>query len=92
MKYDVATKITIGGESHTIAEWAEMYELHNATILSRYITGYRDYELLEPVYKDKLDKDFVHPLWGGKWIYTGKKITRKCYKHKLKWVYTGKNR
>ncbi len=96
MKYDVdtkiTTKITIGRETHTIAQWAEMYELHNATILSRYITGCRDYELLEPVYKDRLDEDFVHALWGGKWIYTGKKIIRKCYKHHLKWVYIGKNR
>lgn len=92
MKCDVATKITIGGETHTIAQWAEMYELHNATIRSRYNTGCRDYELLEPIHKDRLDEDFVHKLWGGKWVYTGRKIIRKFYKNGLKWVYTGKNR
>ena len=92
MKYDVATKIAIGGETHTIAEWAEMYELYPSTIRCRYNTGCRDYELLEPVHKDRLDENFVHSLWGGEWIYTGKKIIRKRYKHKLKWVYTGKNR
>lgn len=90
MKYSVDTKITIGRETHTIAEWAKMYELHNATILSRYITGCRDYELLAPIHKDRIDEDFVHKLWGGKWVYTGKKIIRKHYKNRLKWVYVGK--
>lgn len=90
MKYDVATKITICGETHTLSKWADMYELYPSTIHYRYNTGCRDSELLKPVPKDRLDENFVHKLWGGKWVYTGKKIIRKCYKHKLKWVYTGK--
>jgi hypothetical protein len=92
MKYDVATKITICGETHTLSEWADMYELYPSTIRCRYNTGCRDYELLEPIHKDRLDEDFVHKLWGGKWVYTGRKIIRKFYKNGLKWVYTGKNR
>ena len=88
--YNVSTQITIDGEIHTISEWSNMYELYPSTIRSRYNTGYRDYELLEPIHKDKLDEDFVHKLWGGKWVYTGRKIIRKFYKNGLKWVYTGK--
>ncbi len=91
MKYNnVAFKITIYGETHTLSEWADMYELYPSTIRCRYNTGYRDYELLEPIHKDKLDEDFVHKLWGGKWVYTGRKIIRKFYKNGLKWVYTDK--
>ena len=90
MKYDVSMKITIDGETHTIPEWAEMYEMYRETIRSRYNTGCEGYELLEPTYKDRLDEDFVHKLWGGKWVYTGKKIIRKHYKNRLKWVYVGK--
>ena len=86
------SEITIDGETKSVPEWAEMYELYPSTIRSRYKDGARGYELLEPIHKDKLNEDFVHELWGGKWIYTGKKIIRKCYKHKLRWVYTGKNR
>ena len=88
--YNVSTQITIDGEIHTISEWSNMYELYPSTIRSRYNTGYRDYELLEPIPKDRLDEDFVHKLWGGKWVYTGRKIIRKFYKNGLKWVYTGK--
>lgn len=88
--YNVSTQITIDGEIHTISEWSNMYELYPSIIRSRYNTGYRDYELLEPIHKDQLDEDFVHKLWGGKWVYTGRKIIRKFYKNGLKWVYTGK--
>lgn len=91
MKYNnVAFKITICGETHTLSEWADMYELYPSIIRRRYNAGYRDYELLEPIPKDKLNEDFVHELWGGKWVYTGRKIIRKFYKNGLKWVYTSK--
>lgn len=90
MKYDVSMEITIDGETHTIPEWASLYELYPSTIRARYKEGDRGYELLEPTHRDKLNEDFVHKLWGGKWVYTGKKIIRKHYKNRLKWVYVGK--
>lgn len=89
MKYDVSMKITIYGETHTIPEWASLYELYPSTIRARYKEGDRGYELLEPTHRDKLNEDFVHKLWGGKWVYTGKKTTRNLCKKNLKWVYTG---
>lgn len=47
MKYNnVAFKITICGETHTLSEWADMYELYPSTIRSRYNTGCRGYERL----------------------------------------------
>ena len=54
MKYDVSMKITIDGETHTIPEWASLYELYPSTIRARYKEGDRGYELLEPTHRDKL--------------------------------------
>ena len=52
MKYDVSMKITIYGETHTIPEWASLYELYPSTIRARYKEGdfiHNDKEITVPI-------------------------------------------
>lgn len=74
-------KITIGELTQTVYEWGYEYEIPTNTIYNRIKKGMQGEDLLA-MPKDKLDKDYVHKLWGGKWTYTGRKRIPK-------WKYVG---
>ena len=98
MKFGANTKIQMFGITKYLRDWCDEYELSPKIVYQRYMNGIRDQSLFDPVDDDILDKNYVHRLWGGKWVEKTevprkkKRIYTKPvrWNKTQKWVYVGK--
>lgn len=88
--------IKIFGEVKTLSEWCVEYSLPERLVYQRYKDGVIGEALLDPQFEDELQPNFVHRVWGGKWVDKDRIRKSKAYTEpvrwndKLKWVYVGK--
>lgn len=68
-------------ETHSLYRWAKEYDLSVRLIYSRYYAGLRGQALLFPTNRDVVSEEYVHKIWGGRWVFKRKQITTS------KWVY-----
>ncbi|MDD6490282.1 MAG: hypothetical protein PUG48_10850 [Clostridia bacterium] len=66
-------KVNIDGTEYTMTELSVMYDIDKSLLYARYKRGKRGKDLIKPVNEfDSSYKGFVHELWHGKWVFTGK--------------------
>ena len=93
-----SVEIEMFGVSKTLKAWSKEYELPYDLVRQRYDDGIQNESLVDPVQCDMLDKDYVHQLWGGKWVDKTKLHENKKHIYTeparwnktQKWVYVGK--